>query len=41
MAVRQPLYLDSGNNLKEMTTAMVTEIVNQVIFQYSIKHTKA
>ena len=36
MAVRQPLYLDSGNNLKEMTTAMVTEIVNQVIFQYSI-----
>ena len=35
MAVRQPLYLDSGNNLKEMTTAMVTEIVNQVVYQYS------
>ena len=36
MAVRQPLYLDSGNNPKEMTTAMVTEIVNQVVYQYSI-----
>ena len=36
MAVRQPLYLDSGNNLREMTTAMVTEIVNQVVYQYSI-----
>jgi len=35
MAVRQPLYLDSGNNPKEMTTAMVTEIVNQVVYQYS------
>ena len=36
MAVRQPLYLDSGNNPKEMTTAMVTEIVNQVVYQYSL-----
>ena len=36
MAVRQPLYLDSGNNLREMTTAMVTEIVNQVVYQYSV-----
>ena len=36
MAVRQPLYLDSGNNPKEMTTAMVTEIVNQVVYQYSV-----
>ena len=35
MAVRQPLYLDSGN-IKEMTTAMVTQIVNQVVYQYSI-----
>ena len=36
MAVRQPLYLDPGNNLREMTTAMVTEIVNQVVYQYSL-----
>ena len=36
MAVRQPLYLDSSNNIKEMTTAMVTQIVNQAIYQYSI-----
>ena len=35
MAVRQPLYLDSGN-IKEMTTAMVTQIVNQVVYQYSV-----
>ena len=35
MAVRTPLYLDSGN-LKDFTTAQVTEIVNQVIYQFSI-----
>ena len=35
MAVRQPLYLDSGN-IKEMTTAMVTQLVNQVVYQYSV-----
>ena len=35
MAVRKPLYLDSGN-IKEMTTAMVTEIVNQSVYQYSL-----
>ncbi len=34
MAVRAPLYLDSGN-LKEMSTTMVNEIVDQIIYQYS------
>ena len=35
MAVRTPLYNDSGN-LKQMTTAMVNEIVDQVVYQYSL-----
>jgi len=35
MAVRKPLYYVS-NNLREMTTAMVTEIVNQAVYQYSL-----
>ena len=35
MAVRQPLYYNSGN-LQEMTTAMVGEIVDQVVYQYSL-----
>ena len=35
MAVRSPLYLDSGN-LKEMSSAMVDEIVEQVVYQYSL-----
>tara|TARA_A100001011_G_scaffold225458_1_gene233489 strand:+ start:13 stop:939 length:927 start_codon:yes stop_codon:yes gene_type:complete len=34
MAVRTPLYNDSGN-IKQMTTAMVNEIVDQVVYQYS------
>ena len=34
MAVRTPLYNNSGN-LQQMTTAMVTEIVQQTIYQYS------
>ena len=35
MAVRQPLYYNSGN-LQEMSTAMVDEIVDQVVYQYSL-----
>ena len=34
MAVRAPLYLSSGN-LKEMSTAMVDEIIDQIVYQYS------
>ena len=35
MAVRQPLYYNSGN-LQEMTTSMVGEIVDQIVYQYSL-----
>ena len=35
MAVRQPLYYNSGN-LQEMTTTQVSEIVDQIIYQYSL-----
>ena len=35
MAVRQPLYYNSGN-LQEMTTAMVAEIVAATVYQYSL-----
>ena len=35
MAVRQPLYYNSGN-LQEMTTTQVAEIVDQVVYQYSL-----
>lgn len=35
MAVRTPLYYDSGN-LKEMSTVMVDQIVNQIVYQYSL-----
>ena len=35
MAVRTPLYNDSGN-LKEMSTAMVDQIVQQTVYQYSL-----
>ena len=35
MAVSQPLYYNSGN-LQEMTTAMVGEIVDQIVYQYSL-----
>jgi len=34
MAVRAPLYNNSGN-LQEMTTTMVSEIVDQIVYQYS------
>jgi hypothetical protein len=33
MAVRKPLY-NNSNNLQEMTTTMVDEIVDQVVYQY-------
>jgi len=35
MAVRQPLYYNSGN-LQEMSTAMVDQIVDQTVYQYSL-----
>ena len=35
MAVRKPLYNNSGN-LQEMTTAMVDEVIDQIIYQYSL-----
>ena len=35
MAVRTPLYNNNGN-LQDMTTAMVTNLVNQTIYQYSL-----
>jgi len=35
MAVRKPLYYVS-NNLQEMSTSMVTEIVKQAVYQYSL-----
>ncbi len=34
MAVRAPLYLTAGNQLQEMTTAEVTDIVEETIYQY-------
>ena len=35
MAAVNPLYYDSGN-LKQMSSAMVTEIVKQAVYQYSL-----
>ena len=35
MAVRAPLYLNSGN-LQEMTTVMVDNLIDQIIYQYSL-----
>ena len=35
MAVRQPLYYNAGN-LQEMSTALVDEIVDQIVYQYSL-----
>ena len=35
MAVRIPLYLNSGN-LQEMSTAMVDNIIDQIVYQYSL-----
>jgi len=35
MSVRAPLYNNSGN-IQEMTTAMVDEVVDQIVYQYSL-----
>ncbi len=35
MAVRSPLKNDSGN-VKEMTSAEVNQIVDQIVYQYSL-----
>ena len=35
MAVRKTIYVDSGN-LREMTTSMVDDIVDQAVYQYSL-----
>ena len=35
MAVRSPLYYNSGN-LQEMSTTEVNEIVDQIVYQYSL-----
>jgi YD repeat-containing protein len=35
MSVRAPLYNNSGN-IQEMTTTMVDEIVDQIVYQYSL-----
>ena len=35
MAVRAPLYLDSGN-LKEMSSSQVDEIIERAVYLYSI-----
>ena len=36
MAVRQPLYYNASNQIQAMTTTMVEEIVDQVVYQYSL-----
>ncbi len=36
MAVRQPLYYNSSNQIQAMTTAEVEEIVDQTVYQYSL-----
>jgi len=35
MAVRSPLYYNSGN-LQEMTSTMVNEVIDQIVYQYSL-----
>ena len=35
MAVRQPLYYNASNQIQAMTTGMVDEIVDQIVYQYS------
>ena len=35
MSVRSPLYNSSGN-IQEMTTTMVSEVVDQIVYQYSL-----
>ena len=36
MAVRQPLYYNASNQIQAMTTSMVDEIVDQIVYQYSL-----
>ena len=36
MAVRQPLYYNGSNQIQEMTTSMVDDIVDQIVYQYSL-----
>ena len=36
MAVRQPLYYNSSNQIQAMTTTMVDEVVDQIVYQYSL-----
>ena len=35
MSVRSPLYNSSGN-IQEMTTTMVNEVIDQIVYQYSL-----
>ena len=35
MAVRTPLYNNSGN-LQEMTSTMVDNLIDQIVYQYSL-----
>jgi hypothetical protein len=35
MAVRSPLYYNAGN-LQEMTSTMVNEVIDQIVYQYSL-----
>ena len=36
MAVRAPLYYNGSNQIQEMTTSMVDDIVDQIVYQYSL-----
>ena len=36
MAVRAPLYYNGSNQIQEMTTSMVDEVVDQIVYQYSL-----
>ena len=36
MAVRAPLFVNGSNELQEMTTTQVTEIVNHITYQYGL-----
>ena len=36
MAVRAPLYYNGSNQIQEMTTSMVSDVVDQIVYQYSL-----
>ena len=36
MAVRAPLYYNASNQIQEMTTSMVSDVVDQIVYQYSL-----